>query len=184
MNMNNKMQREGHLSGLRKRLSVRGIFIAKSDRAASLIELSVVLPVLGLLLLGVMDFGRAYYLGVEVQNAAEAGALYGTQNVTDITGMQNTATGDMPEVASGKDVSAYSATATNGCECSDGSLVTPSSSPTTNACPAPPTCTAPATVINYVKVTTTATYSAWFHSWVIRGLPMSVTLNGSAKLRQ
>jgi len=165
---------------------VRWLFRAESERGASLVELAVVLPVLGFLLLGVIDFGRAYYLGVEVQNAAEAGALYGTQNMTDITGMQNAATGDMPEVTSAKDVSAYTATATNGCECSDGTKITPSTQPTVSACPTAtqPACTLPATVISYVQVTTSATYNTWFNSWVIKGLPTSVKLNGSAKLRQ
>ena len=100
--------------------------------------------------------------------------------------MQNAATGDMPEVTAAKDVSAYSATAANGCECSDGTKVIPSSQPTVSACPAAtqPACTLPATVISYVQVTTSATYNAWFSSWVIKGLPTSLKLNGSAKLRQ
>jgi len=183
--MKNKTQRESILSGLHKCVRVRLGAGPKSERGASLMELAIVLPVMGLILLGVIDFGRAYYLSVEVQNAAEAGALYGTQNMTDIAGMQNTATGDMPDVTSSKDVSAYTATATNGCECSDGTQVTPSSEPAVSACPTAtqPTCTAPATVINYVQVTTSATYNVWYHSWVIKGLPTSVQLNGSAKMR-
>lgn len=190
--MKNKTQRERHISSLCKWWGVRGFAGAKSERAASLVELCVVLPILGFLLLGVIDFGRAYYLGVEVQNAAEAGALYGTQNLTDITGMQNAATGDMSDVTSSvasgaKDVSATpTATATNGCECSNGTSVTPSTEPTVSACPTAtqPTCTAPATVVSYVKVTTSATYNLWFRSWILKGLPMSIKLTGSAKLRQ
>jgi len=158
---------------------VRWLFRAESDRGASLVELAVVLPVLGLLLLGVIDFGQAYYLGVEVQNAAEAGALYGTQNMTDITGMQSAATTDAPNVPG------ISATATNGCECSDGSASTQSTSPTTNACPTPPTtCTGTLSVVNYVQVKTTATYTPMLHSWIIPGIPASIALKGSAKLRQ
>jgi Flp pilus assembly protein TadG len=142
------------------------------------VEVTVILPVLGLLLLGVIDFGRAYYLGIEVQNAAEAGALYGTQNLTDITGMQSAATTDAPNV------SGITATATNGCECSDGSNSTASASPTTSACPAPPSCTGSLTLISYVQVNTTATYTTLFHSWIVPGLPTTITLKGSAKMRQ
>jgi len=183
--MKNKPQRERHFSDLRNLPAVRWLFRAESDRGASLVELAIVLPVLGLLLLGVIDFGRAYYLGVEVQNAAEAGALYGIQNLTDITGIQNAATGDMTDVTSAKDVSGATATATNGCECSDGTNVTPSPQKTTNACPNPPTnCPTGTSVVNYVQVTTSATYNPWFNSWIIKGLPTSVKLNGSAKLRQ
>ena len=184
--MKNNPRREKRFLGLGNLPGVRWLVRAESDGGASLVELAVALPVLGLLLLGVVDFGRAYYLGVEVQNAAEAGALYGTQNLTDITGMQNAATGDMPDVTASKDVSAYTATATNGCECSDGTNVTPSAQPTVSACPAAtqPTCTSPATLISYVQVTTSATYNTWFHSWIIKGLPTSMKLSGNAKMRQ
>lgn len=176
--MKNKPQRERHFSGLRNLPAVRWLFRAESDRGASLVELAIVLPVLGLLLLGVIDFGQAYYLGVEVQNAAEVGALYGTQNLTDITGMQSAATTDAPNVPG------ISATATNGCECSDGSASVQSPPPHTNVCPVPPTCTGTLSLVNYVQVNTTATYTTMLHSWIIPGIPASIALKGSAKLRQ
>jgi len=138
------------------------IFITKG---ASLVEFGLLLPLLCLLLIGVIDFGRAYYLDIEVSNAAHAGALYGTQNSTDITGMQNAATGDA------QDVTGMTATATYGCECSDGSSVTP-------LCSSQPTCGVNA--VNYVQVTTSATYHPLF-PWP--GIPSSVSLQGSAKLR-
>jgi Flp pilus assembly protein TadG len=141
------------------------------------------LPFLGLLLLGVIDFGRAFYLSIEVQNAAEAGALYGSQNLTNITGMQDAATNDAADVKGAKDVTWTTPTATNGCECSNGSSATASSSPTTNACPSPPSCGS-SSVVSYVTVTTTATYTTWFPVWIIPGLPASITLRGSAKMRQ
>jgi Flp pilus assembly protein TadG len=123
------------------------------------------LPFLTLLLLGVIDFGRAYYVNVEVSNAAYTGALYGTQNHSDTTGMQNAATGDAPDVAG------ITATATYGCECSDGSNVVAS-------CSTQPTCSV--NVVNYVQVTTSATYRTMF-PWP--GIPSSLALQGSAKLR-
>jgi len=177
--MKNKPQIERPLPGAPRRPLVMRAGWVKSERGASMVELGLMLPFLGLLLLGVIDFGRAYYLGVEVQNAAEAGALYGTQNLTDITGIESAATTDAPNVPG------ISATATNGCECSDGSAVTPSASPTANACPTPPTtCTGSLSLVDYVQVNTTATYTTMFHSWIIPGLPTSITLKGSAKLRQ
>lgn len=136
-----------------------------SECGSSLVELALMLPFLVLLLLGIVDFGRAYYLSVEVNNAAHTGALYGTQNSTDTTGMQNAATGDAP------DVSGIAATATYGCECSDGS------NPVAN-CTSPPTCAV--NVVNYVQVTTSATYKPLF-PWP--GIPSSLTLQGSARLR-
>jgi Flp pilus assembly protein TadG len=138
---------------------------AARERGASLVEFGLMLPFLGLLLLGVIDFGRAYYMEVEVSNAAYTGALYGTQSHTDITGMQNAASGDAA------DISSMTATATYGCECSDGSNAVAS-------CSSPPTCAV--NVVNYVQVTTSATYKPMF-PWP--GIPSSISLHGSAKLR-
>jgi len=136
-----------------------------SEQAASLVELGLMLPFLALLLLGIIDFGRAYYVAVEGSNAACTGALYGTQNSTDITGMQNAATGDAP------DVSGMTAAATIGCECSDGTS-------SVAGCSTPPTCGV--NVVNYVQVTTSYTYRPMF-PWP--GVPASIPIQGLAKLR-
>jgi hypothetical protein len=45
------------------------------------VEFAVLIPVLGLVLVGAGDFGRAFYYSVTVSNAAESGALYGAQDV-------------------------------------------------------------------------------------------------------
>jgi Flp pilus assembly protein TadG len=50
-----------------------------------MLELAVVLPVLILLAIGVMDYGRVYFTSIAVANAARAGAEYGTA----MTGNQN-----------------------------------------------------------------------------------------------
>ena len=135
------------------------------ERGASLLEFALLFPFLSLLLLGVIDFGRAYYLNIEVSNAAYVGALYGSQNPTDATGMQNAALGEAP------DVSGIAATATYGCECSDGT------SPITQ-CTSQPSCTV--NVVKYVQVTTSATYRTLF-PWP--GIPSSFSLQGTARLR-
>jgi Flp pilus assembly protein TadG len=148
---------------LRRALSRFGWAI--SERGGSLVEFALVLPVLTLLLVGVIDFGRAYYLNVEVSNAAYTGAMYGTQNNTDTTGMQNAATGDAV------DVSGMTATASYGCECSDGS------SPVVS-CSTQPTCAT--NVVDYVQVTTSYTYKPMF-PWP--GIPSSLAMQGFARLR-
>jgi Flp pilus assembly protein TadG len=140
--------------------------LTTQERGSSLVEFAVIVPFFALCLVGTIDFGRAYYLSIEVNNAAYTGALYGTQNHSDTTGMQNAATGDAPDVAG------ITATATSGCECSDG---TSSASP----CPAtPPTCSV--NVVNYVNVTTSASYKPLF-PWP--GIPSTFSLQGSAKVR-
>jgi Flp pilus assembly protein TadG len=44
-----------------------------------MVELAVVLPVLVLLAVGVMDYGRVYFTSIAVANAARAGAEWGAQ---------------------------------------------------------------------------------------------------------
>ena len=141
----------------------------RSESGSSLIEMALVLPVLFLLLIGVVDFGRAYYLSIEVSQAAHTAALYGSQNPNDITGMQNAAVADAPDVPS---FTTSSVTATSGCECSDGS--SPVASCTTN-----PSCGGLMTV-DYVQVNTSVSYSAIFP---YPGIPSPLTLSGSARMR-
>ena len=141
----------------------------KSQRGASIVEMAFALPFLLLLLIGVIDMGRAYYLSIEVANAALAGAKYGVQNSGDtVAHIQTAATNDA------SDVPGISATATLGCECSNDASTDQSPCPST-----PPSCSGN-TLVQYVKVTTTATYSPLF-PWP--ALPTSFTLNGNAKLR-
>jgi len=143
--------------------------LTRREEGASLVEFGLALPFLALLVLAVIDFGRAYYLSIEVSNAAYAAALYGTQNPTDAAGIQNAASADAPEVT-GMTVSASA-----GCECTDG---TQAAAP----CPGanPPGCASPAFLINYVQVTTQATYRPLF-PWP--GIPSPITLRGAAWLR-
>ncbi len=137
------------------------------ERGNSLVELALLLPFLLMLLVGVVDFGRAYYLELEVASAAHAGALYGTQNPTDTANMQTAATLDASEVPG------ITATATYGCECSDGTSASAS-------CTATPSCTSPATVVNYVEVDTSAPYTPWL---TYPGVSLPSTLTGSARMR-
>lgn len=136
-----------------------------SESGSSLVEIALLLPVFLLVLLGAVDFGRAYYLKIEVSDAAHSGALYGSQNPTDTTGMQNAAAAAAP------DVPGFTATAAYGCECSDGSSAIAN-------CSSTPSCTT--NVVDYVVVTTSAAYSALFP---YPGIPSPLTLNGSARMR-
>lgn len=136
-----------------------------SQTGAALLELAFSLLLLLPILFGAIDLGRAYYLSIEVSSAARAGAQYGVQNSADTAGMQTAATNDAP------DVSGISATAVYGCECSDGSSVTP-------LCGSAPSCAT--NVVNYVQVNTTATYTPLF-PWP--GIPSSIPLHGQAMMR-
>jgi TadE-like protein len=140
-----------------------------SEAASSLIELALVLPLLFLLLLGVFDFGRGYYLAIEISQAAHSAALYGSQNPTDTTGMQSAAVADAADVPN---FTISSVIATYGCECSDGSLPVVS-------CITNPSCGS-MNVVDYVQVNTSASYSALFP---YPGIPSPLTLHGSARMR-
>jgi Flp pilus assembly protein TadG len=125
-----------------------GFHLLRNEDGASLVELSLVFPIFVLLLLGSVDFGRAYYLSTEVAGAAHAGALYGARNPTDTAGMTTAAQDDAP------DVSTLSVqTPTYGCECADGSSYSANCATTPSSCPNS------IGTVYVVKVTTSAVYT-------------------------
>src|ERR1700761_431751 len=121
-----------------------------AERGSSLVEIAVILPLLLVILIGVVDLGRYFYLANEVADAAHSGALYGSQHASDTTNMVNADKLDAPNV------SGMTVNATWGCECSDG---------TNNYanCTTPPSCST--NVVYYSTVKASATYSALF-PWV------------------
>ena len=135
------------------------------DHGTSLVEVALVMPFLLLLLLGAIDFGRAYYLAMEVAGAAHAGAEYGSQNPTDTTGIKAAAKADAP------DLPGLVSTPTYGCECSDGTSFSLN-------CGTKPTCTN--NVVYRVQVRVSATYTSWF-PWP--GIPANISLSSSATMR-
>jgi Flp pilus assembly protein TadG len=60
----------------------------KQERGQSIVELAIVLPLLILLLMGVADVGRAYYILVSLNDAASEGATYASINPSDVDGIQ------------------------------------------------------------------------------------------------
>ena len=144
----------------------RGCWAFFDDRqGSSLVECAVVLPVLILLMVGAIDFGKAYFLSIQVASAAQAGAAYGVTNFTDTAGMVTAARLNAPAVPS------MTTVATFGCECHDGSA-------TSASCTSNPTC--PQNVLNYVDVTTTATYTPMLP---YPGIPASINLRSEVRMR-
>ncbi|MDE3202450.1 MAG: pilus assembly protein [Acidobacteriota bacterium] len=138
----------------------------REDAASSLVELALTIPLFLLLLFGVVDFGRAYYMAMEVAGAAQAGAAYGSQNPTNITGIQNAAQEDAPDVT-GLTVG----TPTYGCECSDGTKYVAS-------CASKPSCTH--NVVYRVSVTVSTNYQPLF-PWP--GIPSNIAISKTAVMR-
>lgn len=137
----------------------------RRDDGSQLLELVLVLPILMTLLAGSVDFGRLWFLNMEVTSAAEAGALYGLQNPTDTAGMQAAAQLDAP------DISGLSSSATYGTECSDGT-----SAVALNGTPA----ACGVTVVKYVEVDTTLTYQPILY---YPGFQSAFSLTGKSRMR-
>jgi Flp pilus assembly protein TadG len=136
-----------------------------SPEGTNLIEFAFVVPLLVVMLLGTIDIGQLAYVYIEVSNAARAGVAYGAQThvtASDDPGMTQAAQNDAPNMG-------LTATPAHFCECSDGS---------------PSTCSVGACsgdhLVEYVQVDTSATYQPWFPC---PGIPSSVTVTGTAKMR-
>jgi len=67
--------------------TIPAICKSNSRRGQSLLEFSLTLTAMILLLAGIMDFGRAFFILVELRDAAQEGALYGSFNPTDAAGI-------------------------------------------------------------------------------------------------
>ena len=67
----------------------------------SAVEFGIAVPILAVLLVAASDFARVFFFSIAVNNAARAGAQYGSQNVInakDTSGMQTAATNDASNV--------------------------------------------------------------------------------------
>ena len=142
---------------------------AGDESGASVAEIALLLPILLLLLVGLIDFGRAYYLSTEVSAAASAGALYGSQNTTaaqDATGIKTAALAGAPNV-SGMTVPTVSVA----CQCSGSTASVSCTSPG---------CSSSSHMIEWLTVGTSATYKPLLP---YPGIPSSISLAGQATLR-
>ena len=135
-------------------------------RGQAAVELALVSPVLGLLLVGTADFARAFYFNQEVLAAARAGAQYGSQSKAtsvDTSGISAAA------LANGINVPGLSA---NSSVCTCESPV-----PSGETSCSSSYCNGANSAATYVTVTTSATFRTLVH---YPGVPQSTTLNGSA----
>jgi Flp pilus assembly protein TadG len=133
-------------------------------RGQSAVELALVTPVLIVLLLVAADFGRAFYTSIAVNNAARAGAQYGSSSIVtaaDTAGMQAAARTD--------GWSGLNVTATQ-CTCQTSTTVTECSTLSATYCTNSPQATYVTVTVSY-PFTTLVKYP---------GLPSSLTLTGQA----
>jgi Flp pilus assembly protein TadG len=143
--------------------------LLREEKGASLVELALVFPLFVLLLLGCVDFGRAYYLAIEVAGAAHAAVMYGSRNPSDTAGMTSAAQDDAPNVPN---LSVQ--TPTYGCECADGSSYSANCASTPSSCPNS------IGVVYLVNVTVTGTYAPLLK---LPAISNSMTFTSTASMR-
>lgn len=135
-----------------------------------MVELALALPVLILLLLVAADFGRLFYVWIAVNNAARAGAQYGSQTVitaANSAGMILAATTDGANIT-GLCTSGYPCAATQ-CTCITGTSVPVCSGSAYNCANAPKA--------TYVEVDVQAPFNTLVS---YPGIPSSITVSAKA----
>ena len=137
-----------------------------SRRGQTVVELALTSPFLIALTLVASDACRVYFTSIAVNNAAKAGAQYGARSLAnsgDISGMQNAAIADAPQLYG------ITASASVYCECPG--------MPGGFACSTPTTCSDKRA---YVEVDTAAT----FHTLISYPMiPDTVPISGQAIMR-
>jgi Flp pilus assembly protein TadG len=150
-----------------------------SDAGGALVELALVLPVLVLVFVGTIDFGRVFYASQALTNAARAGAQYGAHTPArsgDITGMRTVA-----EAASSSP--GITAQASRLCQCATNTGTFSATTPTANDCTSASATACPG---GHRVVTVTVTTTKTFETFMAGGLPsflQSLTLTRTATMR-
>jgi Flp pilus assembly protein TadG len=140
----------------------------------SIVEFAIAAPVLALMLVAAADIARVFFFSVAVNNAARAGAQYGSQTLisaANTSGMETAATND------GSNIPGLTATASQ-CTCESPSGSVPACSAAPFSMPAS-YCTTNSSA-TFVQVDTAATFTTIVH---YPGLPNSFTLNGQATMQ-
>ena len=138
---------------------------SRGAKGQSTVEMAVITPFLVLVLLTAADFGRMFYMSVELRGAARAGAQYGSYSSgssSDTSGMQSVALSQLNLVGASPTASA------SYCTCASGG------SP---ACGSSYDCTDLGPNGAYVSVSTSALFKTIVS---YPGIPSSVTLTSTA----
>jgi Flp pilus assembly protein TadG len=137
----------------------------KDEGGQALVELGLVMTALVMVMAGVLELSRAFYVDYEVNSAARAGLQWAAVNNApdQASSIQTAATNDAPDLVG------ITATATEVCQCDNGSSVNCSSG----------TCTA-GSVRYYVKVVTSFPYKTL---GAYPYIPRPLNLQGVAMMR-
>jgi hypothetical protein len=140
--------------------------LRRSERGTAILELAIAIPVLVLLAIGVADFGRMFFTGIAVANAARAAAEYGAASV-DNSG--DTARINQAGRDDAADLGGVTVTSSRFCRCPNGSE---------------PDC-ASGTCVGYPMEVFVKAYAQKTVSLILRypGFPASMTFRDSATFR-
>jgi Flp pilus assembly protein TadG len=141
----------------------------RSDRGSSLVEVSLLMPLFLLMLIGAAEMGRVAYYAIEVNSAARAAAEYAAENHATSVNTTNIALAATTDAAN---VGAVTTQVTTSCICSSGTTITCANAGTL--------CVSPARIEEFVQVSTSATINPVFN---YPGLPVSYALSGQATMR-
>ena len=153
--------------------------VHQADAGGALVELALVLPVLVLVFVGTIDFGRVFNTAQALNDAARAGVQYGAKSAAssgDFAGMEATATAatSTPGIA---------AVATRLCQCANDSGTFSATSPGANNCTSPVATSCPT---GHLVVTVTVVTTKTFNTLMAGGLPgfmQSIGLSRTATMR-
>jgi Flp pilus assembly protein TadG len=138
----------------------------KSQAGGALVEFAITIPLLMLLLVGLIEIGRLTYFGIQVANAARAGAQYGALSNPNTTGenMQVAAQND-----GRNSIANLQTTAQYVCACwkSSSGTMTPTA-PSVAACSVP--CSTGGHTVTYAQVSVSGTMRPLF-DYGFLGLP-------------
>jgi Flp pilus assembly protein TadG len=140
------------------------------DAGQSIVELALCMPLFLMLMVGTAEIASIAWDAIQVQNAARAGAQFGSQsraNAADGTDIATAATNDAPRLTSMR------VTSSSSCQCID----TTTGSTAGTGCATLTQCPSPYLITEQVQVNTTATVAPMLH---YPGLPASFTLKGQA----
>ncbi len=140
-------------------------YFRKARKGGAAVELAILFPVILLLLIGIVDYGRVFYTWVTVSNAARAGAEYGGQNQGY---QQDTANMRLVAQADGNEAGTLTLTPTWFCECAGAGA----------GCGG--FCPGGAAPEVYVKVIASKSVNMFF---AFPGLPSTVTISRTAIFR-
>lgn len=146
-------------------------------RGAALLELAVAIPFLLLLVVGTVDFGRAFYQGMALAHAARAGAEYGAQGVENSLDQSGMRTAAKTAVALDLALDDTDITPSRVCECATDAGVFSATSPAND-------CSGACAVGSHLLISVSVSVSKAFSTIVsYPRIPQSILITRSVKIR-